>query len=670
MEGPSIVVDRNLEHPSGHDAESMRANEEDDTLLLRFLDGELDAVSLAALELRLDEEPALQRRLGSLARRQQEETLAVERIDRTTRLTGRGLVTRRARPTPRDTALEIGPVIGEGGMAVVHLGRQHSVGRDVAVKTVKTPGTSSTTLLEEAWVTGQLEHPNIVPIHDIVMGEDGRAQVVLKHIEGSSWSELAAAPDEVRRRFHVDDPLEWHLRVLVQVCQALRFAHSRAIVHRDVKPANVMIGRFDEVYLLDWGLAISTEPSDRLPTLTTSFGIAGSPAYMAPEQLEALPLRVGLHTDVYLLGATLFELIAGEPPHAGRSLRDIRDRLLAGVEPPLPDDAPPELVAIVRRAMATEPSARFSSVQRMREAIESFLEHRGSQALARRAADRATVMYALHQRRDDDGAERAFAEATFGYRMALDAWEGNQLARRELEELVRNRVGQLLALRAPESARRALAVLDEPDLELVRRVDEALAKEARDRKTLKRLVRDEDRRVGHRVRRGFVVVLGTAWALFWTTMGLWPPQTTTPLLVALLAFLLPCTVAVLYLRRDMLEVRLNRYISWILFAMFVAQILWLGGAAHLGVSMHVAELGLFLFWSMACATGAATVDVRVLPAAIVYALAFIACVLEPRWLPWAIGGSGWFILANTYVVNVAVAKRPRLASDPPPSSRQ
>src|SRR5262249_7372255 len=143
--------------------------------------------------------------------------------------------------------------------------------------------------------------------------------IVLKHIEGWSWAELVRDEPRVRERFGADDLLEWNLDVWRELCRAVHYAHSRNIVHRDLKPENVMIGSFGQVYPVDCGIAATTErdPSGRLPFLGTSEGIAGTPVYMAPEMLALDSRALGKHTDVYLLGAVLFEIVTGAPPHVG-----------------------------------------------------------------------------------------------------------------------------------------------------------------------------------------------------------------------------------------------------------------------------------------------------------------------------------------------------------------
>ena len=158
----------------------------------------------------------------------------------------------------------LGSTIGEGGMGLVHLAEQRMLRREVAIKTVKPEHVAPLTvrkLLQEGWITGRLEHPNIVPVHDLEIDDEGRPLLVLKKVEGAAWAELLADPalvkqrlvsERVRSRPTDEDVLEWHVGVLSQVCRALSYAHSRGIVHRDLKPDNVMIGAFGEVYVLDW----------------------------------------------------------------------------------------------------------------------------------------------------------------------------------------------------------------------------------------------------------------------------------------------------------------------------------------------------------------------------------------------------------------------------------
>ena len=630
----------------------------DDAVLSAFLAGRLPADEIVALEERLDQEPALLRRLGELGR------ASIDAVELDTKLPEGGLSrlpTLSAPSKPRgsyDHGLEIGDVLGEGGMGIVYAANQQSLGRSVAVKTVRSKKTPTAALLEEALITGQLEHPNIVPIHDITLDDEGRPLVVYKRIEGKAWKELVEDPMQIAERYGVWNALEWHLGILVQVCQALRFAHSRGIIHRDVKPANVMIGAFDEVYLLDWGLALSVDGADdRLPSAHSATGMAGTPAYMAPEQFTEQPSDIGPHTDVYLVGATLYECIAGHPPQKGDTLRDVLDAIEAREAVVLPPDTPEELVQIVNRAMARDPADRYRSVQELRGAVEQFLQHRGSLELMEVADERSDIMGAAQERNDEETAERAFIEAAFGYRMALDVWSANDQARDKLNGLVDRRVVQLLDIHAPRAAQRALALSDGVDPELADEVDEALERERIERARLDALAQGDDRRVGHRVRRTLVIILGTAWIGWWISVGLDLPETLVPLLATTLVFWVVGIALIMRVRQQMLHVKRNRYITWNVHAMLTVQLLWLLAATMRGFPVDHAVTTLMLFWSLALATAAITVEVRILPTAVFYGLGFLLCSYEPAWLTWVLPLGAVFLIANMMAINISIARQ-------------
>ena len=256
--------------------------------------------------------------------------------------------------------------LGEGGMGVVRAAEQVSLGRQVAVKTVKgaLAGNPQVTLrlLREAWLAGRVEHPNVVPIYDLGLDDAGRPHIAMRLVEGTSWDELLRDPELVRTRHGATDALEWHLRVLVQVTQAVSRAHAKGIVHRDIKPENVMIGEFGEVYLLDWGIAVSlvADPEGRLPLAADAKEAAGTPCYMAPEMLGGPQPLIDERTAVYLLGATLHEIVTGQPPHRGAEFGDMVRSILDST-PLFPPDVPRELAAICTRAMRRLRKGRYAS---------------------------------------------------------------------------------------------------------------------------------------------------------------------------------------------------------------------------------------------------------------------------------------------------------------------
>jgi len=213
-------------------------------------------------------------------------------------------------------------------MGVVHVAEQRSLARDVAVKTIQEGAdpTARALLVREARIMGALEHPNLVPVH--ALGVDGRGAplIVMKRVEGVSWRDLLSEPGHPSWKPLLaghGDPLRANVEILSQICSALAFAHDRGVVHRDIKPDNVMIGRFGEVYLLDWGVALRLE--ERANEAQT---FVGTPGYAAPEMVVANPLLIGTWTDIYLLGGVLFEVLVGRVPHEASTARAALARAL------------------------------------------------------------------------------------------------------------------------------------------------------------------------------------------------------------------------------------------------------------------------------------------------------------------------------------------------------
>jgi serine/threonine-protein kinase len=307
--------------------------------------------------------------------------------------------------------------LGAGGMGVVYVCHDARLDRDIAMKvgseTVHLPRMNA--LIErEARIQGRLEHPAIVPVHDLGRSAEGDPFFTMRRIEGTSLravlkrlrggdSEIAAAYG--RRRL---------LAAFSTVCAAVAYAHSRGVLHRDIKPANVMLGEYGEVYLLDFGVARAAD--DVVP----AGEVVGTPGFIAPEQARGE--SVDERADVYSLGAMLFEILTYEPLHSGT-----REQILfstaggadarASVRAP-GTDVPPELEALCVRATANDPNDRFATARALREEVERFLD--GDRDLERRRAladshakrARAAVMKSLkggaeRERRRDDALEEA-----------------------------------------------------------------------------------------------------------------------------------------------------------------------------------------------------------------------------------------------------------------------
>ncbi len=415
--------------------------------------------------------------------------------------------------------------LGEGGMGIVHLATQATLGRHVAVKTLKDGAgdlDATVRILREAWVTGALEHPNIVPVYDVGVDEHGAPFIVMKRVEGKAWADVMRDPAELERLLGLADPLEANLRVFLAVCNAVHFAHARDILHRDVKPENVMIGEFGEVYLLDWGIAVSLvdDPSGRLPELSQSRGVAGTPSYMAPEMLLGDPAGLSTRTDVYLLGATLYEVFAGVPPHVADSSAPMAASILLS-KPTFGPGFPAEAQQLCERALARDPGGRFESAEALKMAVEDYLAHRGSRKLAR---DAKKSLDALVQTIADDPPSEArtlaifnrLGECRFGYRAAMAAWSGNTAARRGLDRALLAVVDLEVNEGRPQDRGGAPREVAEPPADSVARVDAALrAREVEDQR-LKKLEQDMDPAVGTRTR----TLIGTFFGVAWTALPL------------------------------------------------------------------------------------------------------------------------------------------------------
>ena len=332
-----------------------------------------------------------------------------------------GVLSRLVSKPPASTRYNIQDEVGHGGMGAVlrvwdedlrrHLAMKVMLGKGVGSDSGDTPGVDPRLVarfLEEAQITGQLDHPGIVPVHELGLDAEGRVYFTMKLVQGRT---LRNVFDELSR-----GEGGWTqtrvLGLILKVCEAMSYAHAKGVIHRDLKPANVMVGRYGEVYVMDWGLAkvlsreddknIRVRPSESpdrgvvtserhesseempsSPLLTIDGDVVGTPAYMPPEQARGDLATMGPHSDVYAVGAMLYHLLAGHvpyvPPGKRLSSRDIWEHVQEGPPHSLDkeaSDAPAELVAICERAMARDVSGRYPEVSALSEDLSSFLEGR------------------------------------------------------------------------------------------------------------------------------------------------------------------------------------------------------------------------------------------------------------------------------------------------------
>ncbi len=289
--------------------------------------------------------------------------------------------------------------VGRGGMGVILTAYDSDIRRDVAMKVITGDWQESREFIErfikEAQVQGQLEHPNICPVHELGVDDSGQVYFTMKMVQGASLADMiirtkeSSGADEPKRLTDV-------LNIFLKICDGIAFAHSREIIHRDLKPDNIMVGDFGEVYVMDWGLAkiLSVEedksqdglfiasPADRSDTMRTMTGsIVGTPAYMPPEQAGGLVEKMDERSDIYSLGALLYELLTLAPPFSAENPWAILSKI--GQEKPLSPsrrhpngNISPELDSIVMKCLEKKKENRYQSVQDLKLEIELFLSGR------------------------------------------------------------------------------------------------------------------------------------------------------------------------------------------------------------------------------------------------------------------------------------------------------
>ena len=308
---------------------------------------------------------------------------------------------------------EILGVLGKGGMGIVYEARQTSIDRSVAVKMLGEKTKSGTQnqqkFLAEAVVTGELDHPNVVPIYDVGVNDRGSLFYSMKKVQGTPWSKAIKDKSQAE-----------NLEIVLRVADAVAFAHSRGVVHRDLKPDNVMLGEFGEVLLMDWGLAHPTETFRKKNTVANIRSLGGTPSYMAPEMVLGPVEQIGPASDIYLLGAILYEILTGKPPHSASNVSQAL--VYAGKNIVKPPQQKTELSAIAMRAMATKPEDRYPSVRDFQNDIRDYQSHIESIALSGVAEEYLRKSRETHE-------YEGFSRAMFAFDEASSLWDGNKSAK-------------------------------------------------------------------------------------------------------------------------------------------------------------------------------------------------------------------------------------------------
>lgn len=374
-------------------------------------------------------------------------------------------------------------IIGEiarGGMGVVYQARDLDLGREVALKLLREERRDHAEILErfveEAQISGQLQHPGIVPIYEMGLDASHRPWFAMELIRGRTLQRMLSEAGDA-----ADERPGW-LEIFEQVCRTLAYAHARQVIHRDLKPANVMVGAFGEVQVVDWGfakvlarggmadeIAAAARSTETAPetfrsgpdsSLSIAGSVVGTPSYMAPEQARGAHAEIDERADVFSLGAILCEILTGEPPYRRQpgssileqaseaSLDDALERL-EGVH----DE--PDLAALARRCMATEPGNRPATAEEVVEAIAAWRVQRA----ARERASREEAVAARERVRSERKARR-LTLALGSVLVLVVAGAGIALHLGQLAEVERTREQDARIEGLFDSARLALADRD------------------------------------------------------------------------------------------------------------------------------------------------------------------------------------------------------------------
>jgi len=560
--------------------------------------------------------------------------------------------------------VELGSLLGEGGMGMIVAARQAHLNREVAVKTARVDSAQAAlALYREAQVLGGLEHPNILPVHMLGSSQDGQPMLVMKRLDGVPWTDFMPRPGHERSAPVARDPLDWHLDVLRQVCNAVQYAHSHGVLHRDIKPDNVMVGDYGEVYLLDWGLAVSgsEDNSFGLPLAAQIAHVAGTPGYIAPEMVAMDGDAIDERTDVYLLGGCLHTVLTGQRRHEGDT---VMDQLYQACESPpyeYGDDVPSELAAICNRAASGLPSYRFRDAAEFRDALGDYQRHRASASLAREADARVETFCELVQSveqaqpggGDLEMATRVhglYGECRFGLDQALREWEGNTVAGTALQRLLEARIRYELEHGSADTASVLLSELLQPVPELERKIQDRRREDALEAERLAALERRWDLNLGMRGRSRALFGIGVLWGVVYVILGqlaraeLFRAEYGTFLLISVAhGSVIGCLD--MFMRRRMPRTEANRRFIQTLWITVFAPMLVLLFMMLQGIPFATTLGLLLLVYGLTACVAAIAIDLRMFGTALLFAVGFAIASTAPQWCYEAAAGAAFFGLA-------------------------
>ena len=350
---------------------------------------------------------------------------------------------------------EIMHVLAKGGMATIFEAKQYVPPRVVAVKKADQihDDELQQSLYYEAMIMGGLDHPNIIPIHQIVI-EENRPSVVMKRVQGKTFKEY----------IHEGCSVLDSINIVLQVSHAVEYAHQRGIIHRDIKPSNIMIGHFNEVYLLDWGIAI-----DQRNIRQAMSGLVGSPSFMAPEMICGDPELVTEQTDIYLLGSTLHYALTKTRRHDADSFATLFS--LIEDSPPIvyPPQIPVELASLLNQTCHKDPDKRPITVHDFRSQLMAIRNHWEAIQLAMEGEESAQKCI---QSNNSEEKELLFHKARQDFSYAQRIWPESEMATRGHAKILRHMLSWYIDHKHPRKAHQLYMELNIKDTELLNKITE------------------------------------------------------------------------------------------------------------------------------------------------------------------------------------------------------
>jgi len=312
-------------------------------------------------------------------------------------------------------------ILGEGGMGLVYFATQNAVKRPVALKMIrkeKRTDNLSKQFFFEAEITAQLEHPNITPIYELGKTEDGVYFYSMKYIQGTPWEK------KIRT-----NSLDENLEIFDKLCDAIAFAHSKDIIHMDIKPDNVVLGEYGEVYAVDWGVASDLKRPDPVR-------VAGTFQWISPEVAKGDKALIGKGSDIYLLGGILYLVVTGHHPRLPKdeTAKLGRSALVAAAQNNIiqPTDCSDPMLKVALKALATHPADRYTKVEDMQEAIQEIQKERARIKSSLELTERSEAL-AIQANSSSDYDQ--YYRSLYGYRDAIEFWSNNSAANLGLKKV-------------------------------------------------------------------------------------------------------------------------------------------------------------------------------------------------------------------------------------------